>query len=229
MTEAERYLRKARESLASAKVDVRGKRYNSAANRVYYAAFQAAVAALIQSGIRPPERTAWQHRFVLSQFSGKLVRRRKLLPPDLPGRMAELLRLRLAADYGQHDVSSRAAETSLKDSARIVEETERMMQQRTLREASAGCEVQFAEGQGALALAEQRIEELKGMILEKYPEAAFDVWRTGAKDYRLTAYISRSDFGRMTRPLSDRLVDILVDDDIWIVAMPEKAVRTSGD
>ena len=67
MTEVERYLRKARESLASAAADVRAKRHNSAANRSYYAAFQAAVAALIHAGIQRPAAT-WQHRFVTSQL-----------------------------------------------------------------------------------------------------------------------------------------------------------------
>ncbi|HVP04580.1 MAG TPA: HEPN domain-containing protein [Dehalococcoidia bacterium] len=222
MTEAERHIRKARESLASARADVRAKRHNSAANRAYYAAFQAAVAALLRADIRPAERTLWQHRFVLSQFSGTLVRRRKRLPSDLPARMAELLRLRLAADYGPDQVTARDAARSLRHSTRIVEGVERMTQQRTLREASAEHEAKFPEGQAALDLAERRIEELEALIRGRFPEAAFDVWRTGPKDYRLTAYIPRSDFGRITRALSDRLVDILVDDDIWIVAMPEK-------
>ena len=72
MTEAERYLAKARESLASARANVKARRYNSAANRGYYAAFQAAVAALIHAGIRPDDDD-WGHRFVMSQFSGKLI------------------------------------------------------------------------------------------------------------------------------------------------------------
>ena len=45
MTEAERYLAKASESLASARADNRARRYNAAANRAHYAAFQDAGAA----------------------------------------------------------------------------------------------------------------------------------------------------------------------------------------
>ncbi|MEO8457072.1 MAG: HEPN domain-containing protein [Chloroflexota bacterium] len=76
-TEHERYLRKARESLASAQADVRARRSNSAANRAYYAAFQAAVAALIQHDIRPTGN--WEHEFVANRFSGKLVWRMNII------------------------------------------------------------------------------------------------------------------------------------------------------
>lgn len=229
MTEAERYLRKARDSLAAAAADAGARRYNSAANRSYYAAFQAAVAALIQSDIRPVEKSTWQHRFVLSQFSGKLVKRRKQLPSDLPGRFGELLRCRLAGDYEPNDVSAGGAGQSVRDSTRIVEEVERMMKLNTLQGHSAEYEAKVAAGQAALDLAEERIAEIEDLIKGRFPEARFDIWRTGPKDYRLNAYISRSNFGRISRPLSARLMDILVDDDIWIVAMPRRLREMEAD
>ena len=68
--EARAYLTKAVESLASAQVDYAAARYNSCANRVYYACFQAAVAALLAVGTRPANpRGEWSHEFVQSQFN----------------------------------------------------------------------------------------------------------------------------------------------------------------
>jgi uncharacterized protein (UPF0332 family) len=60
--EARTYLIKAVESLTSAQIDYMAARYNSCANRAYYACFQAAVAALLAAGIRPASpRGEWSH------------------------------------------------------------------------------------------------------------------------------------------------------------------------
>src|SRR5712691_1768890 len=82
--EARAYLSKAVESLISAQADSVAARYNSCANRAYYACFQAAVAALLAAGIRPASpRGEWSHEFVQSQFNGLLITRRKLYPITL--------------------------------------------------------------------------------------------------------------------------------------------------
>lgn len=47
------YLSKARESLETAESEYVNRRYNSCANRCYYACFQAAIAALLRAGVRP--------------------------------------------------------------------------------------------------------------------------------------------------------------------------------
>ena len=84
MEEAQADLPKAVESLASAQGDYAATRYNSCANRVYYACFQAAVAARLAVGIRPANpRGEWSHEFVQSQFNGLLITRRKLYPAAL--------------------------------------------------------------------------------------------------------------------------------------------------
>src|SRR5439155_542520 len=83
-------LRKARENLASAEADLSAGRLNSAASRAYYAAFQAAVAALIEQGISP-RGESWDHKFVISEFSGKLIRRRKVVSGRLTGTLDVLL------------------------------------------------------------------------------------------------------------------------------------------
>src|SRR5215471_6913893 len=65
------YLAKAAESLQTAESEFANGRYNSCANRCYYACFQAAIAALLAEGIRA--RGQWSHEFVQGQFVGVLI------------------------------------------------------------------------------------------------------------------------------------------------------------
>ena len=118
-TEVERYLAKAQESLASARADLDAARFNSAANRAYYAAFQAAVAMLLESGVGP-RGDSWEHKFVIAEFSGTLVRRRKLFGAEFRRIMQELFELRLQADYRITLVSRREARRAVGDASRVV-------------------------------------------------------------------------------------------------------------
>ena len=219
MTDPERYLRKARESLASAEADVAAGRYNSAANRAYYAAFQAAIAALIHNDIRPAEK-GWQHKFVITQFSGKLIRRRKLLSAGLTETLEDLFSIRVIGDYEPHDVSRAQIERSIRNAARFVKEVEKSMKLSTLRESSAEYNAEVAAGNAALNVAEDRINELQDRIKAKYPLAQFAVVRFGPKDYRLNVFLKRAGSTMLHRVLKGRTIDILVDDDIWIVVIP---------
>ncbi|MEX0682998.1 MAG: HEPN domain-containing protein [Dehalococcoidia bacterium] len=227
MTEAERYLAKARESLASAEADVVAGRYNSVANRAYYAAFQAAVAALIHCGIRP-ESGNWQHRFVLSQFSGKLVKRRKLLEGDLPGVIDDLFATRIIGDYEPADVSRSAARNAKKMATRIVSEVERMTKLHTFREASATYESEFARSQERLAEAELYVNELQNLIRRAVPEAEFHVIRLGPTDYRVHTYVdSERERKAVRKAIGNRAMDILSDHDVWIVVLAEVRSKAS--
>jgi uncharacterized protein (UPF0332 family) len=69
------YLTKAIESLLTAESEFVNGRYNSCANRCYYACFQGAIAALLSQGIRPSGQ--WNHQFVQAQFVGVLINQRK--------------------------------------------------------------------------------------------------------------------------------------------------------
>jgi uncharacterized protein (UPF0332 family) len=100
------YLAKAAESLASPAADHTAGRYNSCANRCYYACFQAAVAALIGADITPHgSQTQWEHDFVRAQFEGTLIGRRKLYSADLRGTLQALYALRIIGDYSTVEVS----------------------------------------------------------------------------------------------------------------------------
>ena len=115
------YLSKAEESLASAGADYASGRYNSCANRCYYACYQAAVAALMLAGVlRSAAGIRPEHSFVQAQFSGQLVVRRKVYEPALRSVLGELMTLRLIADYRPGRVSQAQAERALRRARRFV-------------------------------------------------------------------------------------------------------------
>ncbi|MGI8644235.1 MAG: HEPN domain-containing protein [Thermomicrobiales bacterium] len=101
---------KARESLAGAASEHEQRRYNNAANRAYYACFQAAVAALDAAGISSPGgRAEWGHSFVQAQFAGQLINRRKRYPAELRDTLTLLFSIRQQADYQRANVSQKQA------------------------------------------------------------------------------------------------------------------------
>jgi uncharacterized protein (UPF0332 family) len=119
MTEmSDDYFEKAQESLGGAQSEFINGRYNNCANRCYYAAFQAAVSALLRAGITPPGSSeTWGHDFVQARFIGQLINRRKAYPTALRGTLEQNFRLRQVADYKRDDVSETRA-------ARAVSRTE---------------------------------------------------------------------------------------------------------
>jgi uncharacterized protein (UPF0332 family) len=124
--EAQTYLTKAVESLTSAQIDFAAARYNSCANRAYYACFQAAIAALLAVGIRPASpRGEWSHEFVQSQFNGLLISRRKLYRAALRRVLRDTMAVREKADYTPASVSARVANRVLQtaqDFVRAIQE-----------------------------------------------------------------------------------------------------------
>src|SRR3954452_17401793 len=95
---------KALENLDSAASELTNRRYNASANRAYYAVFQAAVVALMRSGIGPPG-PQWGHAFVQARFAGQLVTKRKAYPSALRDTLPRLEELRVHADYETMHVS----------------------------------------------------------------------------------------------------------------------------
>jgi uncharacterized protein (UPF0332 family) len=105
---AQIYLAKAEESLLGAESEATHGRYNNAANRCYYACFQAAIAALQHAGIAPSGgRGEWGHAFVQAEFVGRLINRRRQYPPGLRQVLARNLTLRHPANYASDLVTER--------------------------------------------------------------------------------------------------------------------------
>jgi len=106
------YLAKAAESLLSAESEYVNGRYNSCANRCYYACFQAAIAALLREGIHPTGQ--WSHQFVQAQFVGVLINQRKRYDPELRRVLADNQSLRDKADYRPELVTATQAGRALR-------------------------------------------------------------------------------------------------------------------
>jgi uncharacterized protein (UPF0332 family) len=120
--EAEAFLAKADENLAAAESELGHGRYNCCANRSYYACFQAAVAALIAAGVRPPEQgVTWSHAFVQAEFVRRLVRGRKHYSASLQDALPRTYELRVVADYRPEQVSRVQAERAVRRAREFVE------------------------------------------------------------------------------------------------------------
>jgi uncharacterized protein (UPF0332 family) len=107
------FLAKAQEKLASAQSEFVNGRYNSCARSCYYAAFQAAIYALVSAGIRPQRAGWWGHDFVQAQFNGELINRRKYYPTSLRGTLTQNYALCETADYTTDHVTEVRAERAV--------------------------------------------------------------------------------------------------------------------
>ena len=124
--QAAAFLAKARENLEDAQAALAARRHNACASRSYYAAFQAAVAALWVEGIRPARGTegTLSHKMVQTEWAGRLIYRRKLYPPELRSVLQKLIELRITADYRESNVSARDAKRGLTASEFMVQHIE---------------------------------------------------------------------------------------------------------
>jgi uncharacterized protein (UPF0332 family) len=124
--EVEVYLEKARQNVQVAASALAASQFNACASRAYYAAFQAAVAALWVEGIRPPrdQGGTLSHQVVQAEWSGRLIYRRKRYPPEMRTTLQLLYEWRLLADYSAKHVVRRDAEHALRLSSRLVEAVE---------------------------------------------------------------------------------------------------------
>lgn len=111
----ESFLERAKENLDAAQILFERERFNASANRAYYAAFHAALAALFGHGFTPNT----DHKVVQAMFSGELINRRKLVHSRFKGYLQELQDIRNDADY-KNGVSKSLARTQLKKSTEFV-------------------------------------------------------------------------------------------------------------
>jgi uncharacterized protein (UPF0332 family) len=112
------YLTKAYESLLTAESEFANGRYNSCANRSYYACFQAAIAAILNEGIRPVGQ--WNHQYVQAQFVGILINKRKRYESELRRVLADNQSLRDKADYRPEFVTATQASRALRRTRQFV-------------------------------------------------------------------------------------------------------------
>ena len=117
---AELYWLKAIESLTGAESELTNGRFNNATNRAYYAAFQAAVSALLDEGVRSRDGR-WAHTFVQAEFVGRLINRRRQFPPELRDTLADLMNLRHRADYRGTTIRPAVARDAVRRSRELLQ------------------------------------------------------------------------------------------------------------
>ena len=109
---------KAEESLTAAELCYAQGCYNAAANRAYYAMFQAAQVALETAGFLRPE---WSHAGLHATFANELTRRRKQFAPGLARDLPIVQELRHTADYRNQHLSARQATRALSKARAFVQ------------------------------------------------------------------------------------------------------------
>ncbi|MCP4110226.1 MAG: HEPN domain-containing protein [Desulfobacteraceae bacterium] len=112
------FITKAKQNLKAAELLFENELYDASANRAYYAALHAAVAALANIGIKADDRIS--HETTQANFSGELIRRRKIYPGNLKSYLADLQRIRNDADYKLKFVSKKVALKQVKKAKEFV-------------------------------------------------------------------------------------------------------------
>ena len=215
MTNAERYLRKARESLASAKADALAERYNSAANRGYYACFQAAVAALLHWNIRGMT-TNWEHRFVAEEFADKLVRRRKLFAHGEARVLNDFFAARIVGDYRERDISRFDADGAVALAERFVAAVGGKMGRNQVADSAAEYGAMKTKPRDPM----ECVEEVKQAILRDFPDVEIMADRRNERDFTLDVWGIEDGMRERFSETYDLVTDILIDDDVWVVVIP---------
>jgi uncharacterized protein (UPF0332 family) len=107
------FLAKAQENLRDAERAFEEERYNASANRAYYAAFQAAIAALAQENIMQDKNS---HSWVQAQFSERLIKARKYYPVKLSSYLLDMQKVRDKADYKPNMTNQQSAKKQINQS-----------------------------------------------------------------------------------------------------------------
>jgi len=119
------FLHKAQENLKAAHLCFENELYNACANRIYYAALHAAVAAIAAQGI---EQAKIDHKQVQSDFNGRLIYRQKRYPAKFKSYLPDMQVIRNQADYKMESISSKVAERWLSRANEMVTWIEKEIQ-----------------------------------------------------------------------------------------------------
>ena len=111
------FLDKAKENLKAAELLFDNQLYNASVNRAYYAAFQAAIAALANISI---EIERISHEATQANFAIELIQRRKIYPSHLRSYLMDLQAVRNDADYKSKSISSKVAQRQLRKAQEFI-------------------------------------------------------------------------------------------------------------
>jgi len=120
----EAFFSKAKENLKIAQASFELGCYNASANRAYFAAFQAAIAALANTGVHSKDGKN-DHWWVQSEFNDRLIKRHKIYPSKLKNYLSDMQYIRNIADYSSETIGKKTAYEQLSQSAEMILLTEK--------------------------------------------------------------------------------------------------------
>ena len=104
------FIEKAGANLAVADLCFENEFFDAAANRAYYAAFQAAVAALARHGFT---KDRLDHEWVQAQMNTQLIRRAKICPDKIKSHLPKMQTVRNIADYEPKRTGKKVAQRQI--------------------------------------------------------------------------------------------------------------------
>ncbi len=113
----ESFISRAKENLAVAEATFAAGQYNACANRAYYAAFHAAIAALMHFGHTP----SIDHASVRAGFIKYLINEEKIFPASMTSMLRQIMEARSEADYSIIGISRKTAQGQFKMAKQFVE------------------------------------------------------------------------------------------------------------
>ncbi len=111
------YINKAKSNLAAAELCFDNGLYDATANRAYYAALQAAIAALASIGL---QRTKADHRRIQADFCEKLIKRQKVYPARLKSYLMVMQSVRNQADYTEVCTGKKLARQQIERAGQMI-------------------------------------------------------------------------------------------------------------
>jgi len=115
----EAFFSKAKENLKIAQTAFDLGCYNASANRAYFAAFQAAIAALANTGVHSKDGKN-DHWWVQSEFNLKFIKRQKVYPEKMKTWLLDMQQVRNKADYSEKDIGKKVAFKQLSLAAEMI-------------------------------------------------------------------------------------------------------------
>jgi uncharacterized protein (UPF0332 family) len=112
----ELFKNKALENIKIAEIAFDNDCFNASANRAYYSAFHAAIAAIYSIGIQPNI----DHKVIQSLFAENFCNRRKIVPSKYKSYLKDMQHIRSNADY-RNGASKKDAKEQLKFAKEFVE------------------------------------------------------------------------------------------------------------
>jgi uncharacterized protein (UPF0332 family) len=123
------YLSKSERNLVAAERDLAAGSYDPCVSRAYFAAFQAAIAALLALTDFQRRGRYWDHGEIAAEFVRRLIHRRKVFPQTMAGTLDELKSRRHQADYDHRQISQRVAERSVSKARQFVQLVDTTLQE----------------------------------------------------------------------------------------------------